>query len=129
MVIDASALVAALIDEECRREFAGIVEREPLAAPDLIDAELVSAARRLVRGGVLSPDGGRRMVEFAIAAPIRRFPCASLAVTAWERADGVSADDAFYLALALRLDETLITEDRRLARGCRGLVTTVGLRP
>ena len=127
-MIDASALVNAILDPSARRKLADLVEGESLAAPDLIDGEVLSAARAHARRGTLSERAAHGVITLATACPIRRVPCGALVDGAWAYRERLSAYDALYAALAARLDATLITDDLRLARGCRGVVSTTTLR-
>jgi predicted nucleic acid-binding protein len=89
LVVDASAVVVALVDEGPDGEWArATMERETLAAPAHLHVEVSSALRRAVLGG--------RIV--------------------WALHPTVTAYDAAYVALAEGLDVPLVTLDRRLAR-------------
>lgn len=87
-----------------------------LAAPELIDLEVISAIRRRLRLGLLDA----RRAELALAAlvrlPLRRTSHRPLLVRCWELRDNVSAYDAAYVALAERHNAVLLTADARLAK-------------
>lgn len=51
-----------------------------------------------------------------MATPARLWPFAALSERAWELGANASSYDAAYLALAERLDTTLLTRDARLSR-------------
>ncbi len=80
-----------------------------LFAPAHIDAEVVSALRRMARGNrVLArtvPDALRHLGGSAI----RRMPLAPLLERMWELRENVPAYDAAYVALAEQLEGPLIT--------------------
>ena len=116
IVVDASILVTALADdgpdgERHRSRLAG----ERLAAPHLIDVEVVSAWRRLAAAGRLD----ERRAAFARAdlrsLPMQRVAHSSLLERCWELRDNLTTYDATYVALAELLEATLLTADAKLA--------------
>lgn len=122
IVVDASVVVTALADdgpdgEQARQRLRG----ERLAAPHLMDVEVVSAWRRMVLAGDLD---GRR-AELAIidlrALRVDRVPHGRLLERCWELRANLTSYDATYVALAELLDAVLLTADKRLmsALGCR----------
>lgn len=117
LVVDASVLAVALLDDDhdgdhLRARLYG----QDLAAPSLIDLEVVSVWRGLARGGQLDP----RRVAFALddlqAFPMQRVDHGALVLRCWELRDNLSVYDAAYVALAEALDATFLTGDRRIAR-------------
>lgn len=111
VVLDNSAAVNAMM-----RATKTPLPRAKLFAPELIDVEYVSAMRRLVNHGEVSPERARDFVAAWLRAPVLRSRHAPLVFRAWELRDTISAYDAFYVALAEKLKAPLITADRRLAR-------------
>ena len=118
IVIDASVVVTALADdgpdgERARARLAG----ERLAAPHLIDLEVLSAWRRLAAAGDLD----ERRAAFARAdlraMPIDRVPHAPLLERCWELRANLTVYDAAYVALAELIGAPLLTADARLAAG------------
>ncbi|RBM13035.1 hypothetical protein DI005_31915 [Prauserella sp. PE36] len=116
-VVDASVLVAFYAADDVRRPetAAHLSSGNALFAPAHLDAEVISALRGMARGNaVLSsavPGALRHLAHF----PVRRMPIAPLLERMWELRDNVTAYDAAYVALAERLDGTLITCDAKLA--------------
>lgn len=117
LVVDASVLAVALLDDgpdgdHLRARLRG----EDLAAPSLIDLEVLSVWRGLARGGQLDA----RRVAFALddlrALPLERVDHAALIPRCWELRENLTAYDASYVALAEALQATLLTGDRRIAR-------------
>jgi predicted nucleic acid-binding protein len=117
IVVDASVIAAALVREDptgewLRARLAG----ERLAAPAVMEIEVVSTWRGLSRAGRLPA----RRAEVALAdlagMPLERAPHGPLMPRIWELRDNLSAYDAAYVALAETLDTILLTSDARLAR-------------
>jgi predicted nucleic acid-binding protein len=117
-VVDASVLVELLSDGE----YAEVakerldVEEFTLWAPHLIDAEVGHALRRWVRLGKLSAGSAGRALWEVDVIPIERVEHELLVHVAWQLRDNFSFYDALYVALALMLDEPLLTFDARLGR-------------
>ncbi|MBK9102662.1 MAG: type II toxin-antitoxin system VapC family toxin [Austwickia sp.] len=117
LVVDASVLAVALLDDggdgdHSRTRLRG----EDLAAPSLIDLEVVSVWRGLERAGGLDP----RRVAFALedlrSLPLQRADPGALLPRCWELRGNLTVYDASYVALAEALQATLLTGDRRIAR-------------
>jgi predicted nucleic acid-binding protein len=87
-----------------------------LWAPHLIDAEVGHALRRSVRLGELSADAAGRALWEIDDLPVERVEHEHLMHVAWGLRDKFSFYDGLYVALALMLDEPLLTFDARLAR-------------
>jgi predicted nucleic acid-binding protein len=97
-------------------------------APELIDAEVLSALRSLVLGGEASEAEARRRVLVQAKSPIVRVPHADLLPAAWRLRHNLTAYDALYVALAQALEARLIVSDARLA-GAPGLGVAVTVLP
>ena len=117
VVIDASAVVEALLGTD-----AGIAVRArmrgcELHAPAHLDAEVLSALGRLHRAGELAAAAVTATLGELAAAPIHRHPLAGLLSGAWEARDQLRLVDALYVELAGSLGSLpLLTTDERLAR-------------
>lgn len=124
IVLDASAAVAALLNDGHARQLVG---SEGLHAPHLIDAETVSALRRLVHVGTVGAEDGLRCLEAWGHLAVIRYTAGPLLQRVWELRERISAYDAMYVALAELLDCALVTADARLSRasGLRCAVTVV----
>lgn len=124
IVLDASAAVAALLNDGNARRLVG---SEGLHAPHLIDAEVVSALRRLVLAGTLNAEDGLNCLEAWSHLAVIRYAAGPLLQRMWELRGGISAYDAMYVALAELLDCALVTADARVSRasGLRCSVTVV----
>lgn len=115
IVVDATVLVTALADAgsdggSARARLAD----EQLAAPEIIDLEVVSALRRLSAAERLDVDRATAAVEDLVAFPLRRVANRPLLHRCWELRGNLTPYDAAYVALAERLDATLLTADRRV---------------
>jgi len=117
IVVDASVLVAALADDGpdgdvCRGRLVG----RALAAPHLMDLEVGSVLRRLVRNGQVPERRARLALTDLAELPVQRAPSLPLLPRCWELKDNLTIYDAAYVALAEILDVTLLTADPRLGR-------------
>ena len=117
LVIDASVLAVALVDDgpdgdQVRDRLRG----EALAAPSLVDLEVVSVWRGLARGGHLDARRAHLALDDLQAIPIQRVDHTALLERCWELRDNLTTYDAAYVALAEALQVTLLTGDQRLAR-------------
>jgi predicted nucleic acid-binding protein len=115
VVIDASALVELLLRRERWPAVVQAVGDTQMVAPDVINAEVLSAFRRRELRGELRADRGRAAVEDLLDAPVRRFPTLPLLPAAWALRASVTAYDACYIALARDLACPLVTADRKLS--------------
>ena len=117
VVLDASALVEALVGTAV-----GVTVRERmrgriLHAPAHLDAEVLSALGRLHRAGEVPKNTVAAMLNELAIAPVRRHPLAPLLVGAWERRAQLRLVDALYVELASELASLpLWSTDVRLAR-------------
>jgi len=113
-VVDASAIVDLLLDNELadgvRRRVAG----HGLHAPAHLDAEVLSALGRLHRAGNLEASDVESRLRSLEAAPIQRHEVSELLVGAWARRHQLRLADAVYVELAVSRDLVLVTTDRRL---------------
>ncbi|HET8955927.1 MAG TPA: type II toxin-antitoxin system VapC family toxin [Solirubrobacterales bacterium] len=120
--MDASVLVeflgggpnSRLVDERLS------AEEHTLWAPHLVDAEIGQALRRRVRQGRLDVELARGALREVQDLPIERVEHELLIHVAWDLRENFSFYDALYVALALMLDEPLLTFDARLARAGAG---------
>lgn len=116
-VVDASALVAFYAADDPRQQAvaARLVTGDWLFAPAHLDAEVVSALRGLSRPNATLRAAVPGALRHLAGFPIRRMPLAPLLQRIWELRNNLTAYDAAYVALAERLDGTLITCDGKFA--------------
>jgi predicted nucleic acid-binding protein len=129
--VDASAVVRALIDQNSAAvEWLGRIAKEEIqaACPDLLYAEVANTVLVQQRGGRLTQDRARRVLDATGAMPFATESFESLAIPAWVVAieRDLSAYDACYVVLAETLGATLITADRRLAAATTDAVLITG---
>jgi len=116
-VVDASALVEALLSTAVGLAVRGRMRGRLLHAPAHLDAEVLSALGRLHRAGELAASTIAAALDELTGAPIRRHPLAPLLSGAWPRREELRLVDALYVELAVELDQlALLSTDRRLAR-------------
>ena len=115
-VIDASVAVEYLLKTPIGLALADLVERAPLFAPELIDAEVLSVLRGAVLGGRIEEGRAVAALDDLSVWPLDRIPNRTLARLAWRHLHNISAYDAFYVAAARVHDATLLTADGRLSR-------------
>ncbi len=115
-VIDASVAVEYLLKTPIGLALADLVERAALMAPELLDAEVLSALREAVLGGRLDEGLALTALNDLAAWPVDRLPNRTLARLAWRHLHNVSAYDALYVAAARANDAILLTADGRLSR-------------
>jgi len=113
IVVDCSAMIHALVgtpgSDELWDALAG-----PLAAPHLLDVEVLSALRGLTLGRRLSPDAAGQAIDHYFDFTLDRFETAPLAGRIWALRHQFTSYDATYLALAEALDVPLVTADAKL---------------
>ncbi len=90
-----------------------------LAAPALLDIEVMQALRRLDQSGAI-PASRVDLIESLRAIRIRRYPHMGLLDVIWALRRNITAYDATYVALAKQLGAVLVTRDTKLA-GAPGL--------
>lgn len=115
-VVDASVAVEYLLKTPLGLTVADTLENASLIAPELIDAEVLSALRRGVLRGVLEETRAMLVVESLAHWPVDRISHRELVPLAWQYYQNVSAYDAFYVAVARAYGLPLLTADGRLAR-------------
>lgn len=87
-------------------------------------AEVMSALRRLVDRKQLARRAATTGFRKLSQLRFRPAPFLPFAPLIWEWRHNLSVYDAWYVALAHKLDVPLLTADRRLARAAAGLCET-----
>jgi predicted nucleic acid-binding protein len=107
----------------------GIAGERELLAPDLVVPEFVNVLWKRVRRRECSRDAAREILTlWAVDCP-QLVASSALSAQAFELAAALdqAVYDCLYLALAIELDASLATADRRLARAARRVFERVEL--
>ena len=115
-VVDASVAVEFILKTPIGLTLTGALTDSTLIAPELLDAEVLSALRRAWLGNRLDLRQAEVALNDLVLWPVERLSLKSLAPLAWEFRGNVSAYDAFYVAAARAFGILLLTSDGRLAR-------------
>ena len=118
IVLDASAVLDWVLRTSAGQQFDQRMYARPesLHSPHLLDLEVTQVLRRRVREGMLSADRAAAALEDLATARIARYPHYHLLPRIWQLRHNLTAYDAAYVALAERLDATLVTCDRKLGK-------------
>lgn len=116
-VVDASVLVAALLDSGPHGEWAeGIIAGGSLHAPELARAEAANILRRLERAKKITTAEANAAYEDLMQLEMALFSFEPFAERIWELRHNVTSYDAWYVAGAEALQLPLATLDERLSR-------------
>lgn len=117
IVVDASVLAVALGDDGPAGDAARARLRgERLAAPDLVDLEVLSVWRRQVRAGALDLRRAALALQDLRELRLDRALHTRLLARCWELRDQLTVYDAAYVALAEGEGALLVTADARMSR-------------
>lgn len=117
LIVDASVLVAALVDSGPEGVWAEeLVARGALHAPNLARAEATNILRRLERAKELSATEAASAFEDLMLLDLQSLPFEPFAERVWELRHAVTSYDAWYVAAAETLDAPLATLDAALTR-------------
>jgi predicted nucleic acid-binding protein len=127
LVVDASVVVAALIDSGSTGQWAEeLLLQAPLHAPQLMPVEAANILRRACLCGDIGEDLAALAHRDLLALPCELFPYELVAERAWALRANLTTYDACYVALAELMDAELATLDRALTRApgpfCRFLL-------
>jgi predicted nucleic acid-binding protein len=122
IVIEASAVVDALVGQPANPALLAIVADSELHAPTLLDYEVASALRGHARAGLLSDQRMANAVDDFSALRIERYALATMMRSVLDLKDNFTVYDAAYVVLAQALAAPLVTADTKLV-GAR----TVGI--
>ena len=116
IVIDASAIIQVLVGRDPGPALRDAVAGD-LAAPHILDVEVLSALRGMVLGGVLLLEAAESARRSYADLVITRYEAVLLADRVWALRTQYTSYDAMYLALAEGLGAPLVTCDRKLDAG------------
>ena len=117
IVLDASAAVDWLLQTRAGLEIEKRIysRGESLHAPHLLDVELTQVLRRLVREHMIEAKRADEAIADLLQLRVARYPHFVFLPRIWQLRHNLTAYDAIYIALAERLNATLITRDARLS--------------
>ena len=115
MVVDASVVSTAVV-ETTGPAAEALGRSSALAAPSLLDLEVIQTIRRKVQAGALTAAAGSEAINRLKRLPIARHPHAALVDRIWALRENLTAYDASYVALAERLRVTFLTADTAFTR-------------
>ena len=118
LVVDASFVMALLSssDDPITSWANDLIDGANLVAPHLMPVEVTSALRSAERREVLTPQQAALIHQDLVDLGVELYPFEPFASRVWALRHAASAYDAWYLALAERLEAPLVTLDRRLTR-------------
>lgn len=124
LVIDASVVVAALVDTGATGQWAELaIAEDNLYAPHLMPFEVANVLRRLALAGAVSEDVSSLAYADFLRIPFDLIAHELLADRIWELRSNLTAYDASYVALAESLGAPLATLDLKLTQaptvGCQ----------
>jgi len=115
LVIDASVIVAALVDTGRDGIWAeSLIATETLVAPELVMVETTNVLRRLELTKELTPVKSGLAQKDLMRLDIQLFPFHPFAERIWALRKNITSYDAWYVALAEALDCSLASLDIRL---------------
>jgi predicted nucleic acid-binding protein len=118
IVLDASAMVEALIGTPLGSRVRARMRGCELHAPAHLDAEVLAALGRLHRAGDLVEETVATALSELAAAPMTRHQLTGLLLGAWAAREQLRLVDALYVELSSVLPAVLLTTDARLAPAC-----------
>jgi predicted nucleic acid-binding protein len=121
VVVDASVLVAALVDSSEHGSWAeDVIISGSLHAPELVRVEATSILRRLERSKQVSSAQANAAHDDLMELSLETFGFDPFADRIWELRHSITSYDAWYVALAEALQLPLATLDLKLAKA-RGI--------
>jgi predicted nucleic acid-binding protein len=116
-VVDASVLVAALVDTGPHGEWAEeILGSGDLHAPELARVEVTNILRRLERAKEITTPEANAAHEDLMQLGLELFSFEPFADRVWELRHTITSYDAWYVAVAEALKLPLATLDERLSK-------------
>jgi predicted nucleic acid-binding protein len=115
-VVDASVMVFAISDPDGLRLDVSDLLTGRLQVPAVFPAEVTSGLRGLVIRRAITPESASDARQRLRKARLRLHPFRYYAERVWELRNNLSVYDAWYVALAERLEQPLITRDAAILR-------------
>ena len=117
IVIDASVLIAAFVEDSNEAVWARQIASEPeLHSPELVMAEVANGLRRSERIQTITSVEADLARSDLLRLGLKLHSFAPFAERIWEMRHNLTCYDAWYVALAESLDCPMVTLDRRIGR-------------
>jgi predicted nucleic acid-binding protein len=116
LIVDASVAIEFLLRTELGERVEPLFADAVLAAPELMDAEVLAVLRREVFAGRLKARRAAEAIDDLRDWDIDRIAHRALLVEAWSLHSRISGYDAFYVAAARLRNAMLVSADGRLTR-------------
>ncbi len=117
IVVDATVLIAALVDSGNDGMWAeSIIANNDLIAPELVLVETTNVLRRMERQREVSRIEATSAQRDLMRLDLGLFPFHPFAERVWDLRANLTSYDAWYVAIAERVNSPLATLDRRLTR-------------
>lgn len=116
VVPDASIAWEYLCNTAVGKRASHLLDQAELAAPTILDLEVLSITRRLVMTEQIGTESGDALLRRLESWDIERIPIWQLTTGALQMRDNFSAADALYVLVARAFNAQLVTCDRKLAQ-------------
>jgi predicted nucleic acid-binding protein len=127
-VIDASSAVEYLLKTAIGEQVRRLLGGAELAAPELLDVEVMAVLRREVLRRALTVQRAEEAVADLGLWGVRRLTHRTLLMGAWSLRHNVCAYDAVYVAAARGVEGALVTADGPLAKASNLGITVYNAR-
>jgi predicted nucleic acid-binding protein len=117
LVVDASAVIDGLVGslDGAAHSVMAEIEAGDVAAPNVIDVEILHVLRKLERRKELSEAEADQARELFLGMRITRYETYGLANRIWTLRHNLTCYDAAYVALAEALEAPILTCDAKMA--------------
>jgi predicted nucleic acid-binding protein len=116
IIVDSSALVAALLDEGATGAWAAeVLVDHDLGAPSIAAFECANVIRRWAAAGLVDPYLATTAHRSLAQLTIEYWPYDAVAARCWELRNNLTIYDASFVAMAEATESPLYTLDQRLA--------------
>lgn len=93
-----------------------VEDGQTVHAPQVLDAEVLSALRRMVMRGMVTSGRAQECVDDLKAFRVNRYPTFPFLQRVWNLRHNLTPFDASYIVLAEALNAPLVTVDPKLAK-------------
>ena len=116
ILLDASAIMAVIVDEPEREEIIGLTKNAAIVSPNMVSFEVANALSKMMKRKIIDKENMMDAFKYFKRIPIKlaEVDVEKALEIAWEYK--IYAYDAYYLETAKRLDLPLLTFDRAMGR-------------